>query len=107
MAECRSQKSGNDYYHNRNMAQVERKKPTKQYTIHLAQMKNHTNPQHSQAAFRSTRKKSTASFPLAVQSSAAQPPPHLPLFSPKEPPLPPPPPQLVQGEREWKEESEN
>lgn len=57
-------------------------------TPHIwAQMKNHTNPQHSQTkqATSATRKR-IVSFPLAVQSPAAQGPPPSPLFPPKDPP---------------------
>lgn len=62
-------------------------------------MKNQTNSRHNetkQATFRPTRRKSTVSFPLAVQSPAAQQNPSLITFPPQGPP-----PQLVQGEREW------
>lgn len=93
VAVCSSPKGENDHHHNRNVAQVEGKKP-KQNTIHHTswpRWKNHTNPQHNrtkQATFRLTRKKSIVSFPLAVQLPEAQPSPHSPLFSSNEPPAP-------------------
>lgn len=81
------------------MSSRSRKQQQQQHNIHLGPDENQTNSQHNetkQATFRPTRRKSTVSFPLAVQLPAAQQNPSLITFPPQGPS-----PQLVQGEREW------